>query len=334
MAVVADGSGGFYIGGDFTRLGPYPRRNLAHILANGSVDRAFNPSPNGVVRALALSGQTLYVGGDFGAIAYRSRHRIAALDATTGHATSWNPNANGRVRALAVRGGTVYAGGQFRSIGGQPQSWLAALDATTGQAANWNAGPSGPVYALAVSGQTVYAGGNFHSIDGEPRNYIGALDGDTGNVTGWDPQIGTRNTPVYALAVSGDTVYAGGDFGSIGGQRRPGLAALDATTAKVTPGIRRRRGTFAPSPSPGRPSTSAGSSARSAAIRATTSPPSMPPPPTRRAGVRTPREFRQPGARLTRSRFPVPRSTPAATSTRSAASGATTSPLSIRRPGP
>jgi hypothetical protein len=39
---------------------------------------------------------------------------------------------------------------------------------------------------------------------------------------------------VDVLRVAGSTVYAGGDFSSIGGQPRNGLAALDATTGNAS----------------------------------------------------------------------------------------------------
>jgi hypothetical protein len=39
---------------------------------------------------------------------------------------------------------------------------------------------------------------------------------------------------VYALAVSGRTVYAGGNFSSIGGKRRHHLAAVDGRTGNAT----------------------------------------------------------------------------------------------------
>jgi len=93
------------------------------------------------------------------------------------------------------------------------------------------------VFALAVSGSTVYAGGSFvstanaPSIGGLPRNYIAALDAATGPATAWAP---TASLTVQALAVSGATVYAGGEFGAIGGQTRGHIAALDATTGLAT----------------------------------------------------------------------------------------------------
>jgi hypothetical protein len=69
-AVARDGSGGFYVGGNFTHIGTLHLPHLAHILPNGNVDRNFHPSPDSgagygtsVVNALVLSGRT--TGGYF-----------------------------------------------------------------------------------------------------------------------------------------------------------------------------------------------------------------------------------------------------------------------------
>jgi hypothetical protein len=58
-----------------------------------------------------------------------------------------------------------------------------------------------------VSGGTVCAGGRFTSMGGQTRNYIAAVGVAGGDVTGT-----SGRTAVYALAVSGGTVYAGGAF--------------------------------------------------------------------------------------------------------------------------
>ena len=67
-AVVPDGTGGWYIAGNFTHVGGVPRSNLAHILADNTVS-AWNPNPEGgnypAVYALAVSGTTVYAGGVF-----------------------------------------------------------------------------------------------------------------------------------------------------------------------------------------------------------------------------------------------------------------------------
>ncbi len=101
------------------------------------------------------------------------------------------------------------------------------------------------VYALAISadGSTVYVGGDFSSaygtptIGGQTRNYIAAIETSTSNATSWDPNA---NADVYALAVSGSTVYVGGyftsDYGTptIGNSTRNRIAAIDASTGNAT----------------------------------------------------------------------------------------------------
>ena len=221
----------FTSAGHFKRVGTIYRRNLAHILASGRVDPYFRPNPDGDVRALAVSGQTVYAGGDFSSIGGQPRNGIAAVEATTGLATGWSPDHNGGVSDLAVSGRTVYVAGRFTSIGGQARTGIAALDATTGRATGWNPDPNGPVGTLAVSGRTVYAGGDFTSIGGQTRHRIAALGATTGQATSWNPD---PNGGVSAITVSGQTVYAGGRFTSIGGQPRNQLAALDARTGLAT----------------------------------------------------------------------------------------------------
>jgi len=226
---VPDGSGGWFIGGGFDRVAGIVRNNIAHILANGSVDPGWNPNASGTVYALTVSGSTIYAGGGFWSIGGQVRNYIAALDAATGTVTDWNPNASDEVHAIAVSGSTVYAGGLFTSIGGQTRNYIAAIDATTtGAATAWNPNASGRVSAIAVSGTTIYAGGGFTTIGGRMRNNIAALAAATGvAATDWNPNA---DDIVYALAVSGSTIYAGGGFTSIGGQARNYIAALDATT--------------------------------------------------------------------------------------------------------
>ena len=246
-AVAADGSGGWYIGGPFTKVGTLSRNYLAHILADGSVDANWNPNPNGAINALAVGNGKVYAGGDFTTLGGQSRNKLAALDTGgTGAAdASWNPNPSGyanffvlptSINALAVSGNTVYVGGMFSSIGGQSLNNLAKLDASgTGAAdANWSPNPGMYVpfcvqlSALAVSGNTLYVGGMFSSIGGQSITNLAKLDaGGTGAAdANWNPNPSFR---VYALAVDGGSVYVGGSFTSIGGQSRNNIAALDVS---------------------------------------------------------------------------------------------------------
>lgn len=237
-AAVSDGAGGYYVASSVDVPGVQVGAHLAHVRADGSIDRAWNPAPNSTVSALAVSGSTVYVGGAFTRIDGQLRSRIAALDARTGAATAWNPDVSGvgdfrsAVYALAVSGSTVYVGGDFARVGGAPRHNIAAVDAVTGVTSGWNpsAGP-GAVYALVVAGSTVYVGGDFNFIGQQERNYIGAIDASSGAATAWNPDA---SDIVQALAVSGSTLYAGGAFSEIGGRRRHNLAALNATTGTAT----------------------------------------------------------------------------------------------------
>src|SRR5687767_13538345 len=60
LAAIADGAGGWYLGGAFTHVAGVPRANLAHVLADGSVDPAWAPSTNGVVDVLRRRGDVVY----------------------------------------------------------------------------------------------------------------------------------------------------------------------------------------------------------------------------------------------------------------------------------
>jgi hypothetical protein len=65
FVMMPDEAGGWFLGGAFDAIGGVPRRNLAHLLADGSVDANWNPAVNAAVNRLDLSGDTLYVGGEF-----------------------------------------------------------------------------------------------------------------------------------------------------------------------------------------------------------------------------------------------------------------------------
>lgn len=236
-AVAADGSGGWFIGGEFSYVGGQPRSNLAHILADGTLDPAWHPNANDKVNTVAVAGSTVYVGGWFSSVGGQPRNTLAALDATTGNATAWNPHPNEFViRDLAISGSTVYVAGDFSGIGGQPRDNLAALDATTGNATAWNPDPDREVRVLVASGSTVYAAGDFTSIGGQSRARLAALDAATGNATAWNPNPGGPEAfvSVRALAVSGSTVYVGGQFTAVGAQSRHNLAAIDVSSGNVT----------------------------------------------------------------------------------------------------
>lgn len=208
---------------------------------------------NGTIWAMVRDGNTLYLGGDFTSIGGQVRNRLAAMDISTGQLTTWDPNADAIVYAMALNGSTLYAGGNFSTVGGQIRNRIAAFNTTDGAVTNWNPNVTGgSVRAIAVGGSTVYIGGDFSNAGGQARNRIAALDAtvNTNNaIISWNPGVSEL---VRALAISGSTLYVGGDFNvrngptdeygqpldpnfqTIGGATRNYLAALNTSTGTAT----------------------------------------------------------------------------------------------------
>lgn len=236
--LIADGSGGWFIGGRFTQVGDLARTNLAHVLSDRRVDPDFAPDPNEAVRALALVGETLYVGGDFTLMGGRTRGRLAALDLAHRQITAWDPDANDQVAALRVSGNTVFVGGYFTRVGGQDRNRLAALDASTGLASAWNPDADGAVLTLDLLADRLFIGGFFNLVDRQPRNGLASVDALTGQATDWNPDPqGGKVTVLRALCSS---VYVGGYYTSLGGASRTRLGAVDIHSGLATawdPGI-------------------------------------------------------------------------------------------------
>src|SRR5262245_35698903 len=83
LAVAPDGSGGWYLGGEFSAIRGQARSNLAHVDSSGNLT-PWNPGANNKVLAIAVSGGTVYAGGGFTNIDGEPRNLIAAINAETG----------------------------------------------------------------------------------------------------------------------------------------------------------------------------------------------------------------------------------------------------------
>ncbi|MDP4197004.1 MAG: hypothetical protein Q8940_18275, partial [Bacteroidota bacterium] len=222
--VASDGNGGWFIGGEFMRVGGIFFMNLVHIKSDNTIDMSWMPNPNGEVTSLLFVNNILYVGGEFTNISGQQRGFAAAYD-LNGQLLPWNPNANAAVNAIAVDGNVIYLGGDFAMVGGENRSHIAAVD-VNGQLTSWDPGADLSVSSLAVSGNIVYAGGDFTFIGGQTRNYIAAID-QSGAATAWNPN---PNKAVIALLAANNLLYVGGDFTNIGGRQRNYIAALDLNT--------------------------------------------------------------------------------------------------------
>ncbi|MEQ1831995.1 MAG: hypothetical protein ABL977_02985 [Candidatus Eisenbacteria bacterium] len=237
-AAIPDGADGWFVGGEFTGVEGKPRRNLAHILADGRV-ADWAPDPDGIVQSLVIQGRTLVVGGAYTTLAGTQRDNIGAVDLYTGVALPWATGTDQGIVSMVSRGDTLFMGGYFTQVAGAPRLGLAALDLRGGELLPWNPGAGGYIYALAAYQDTVIVGGRFVGLGGAGRYCLGAVDMRTGSATSWDPQlvqsIPDRFIPADAvgLALSHDTLYVGGVFDSIGGRSRNSLAAISLSQRAV-----------------------------------------------------------------------------------------------------
>jgi hypothetical protein len=236
MAVVGSD---LYVGGDFERTGDGTLTDLGNIARYNTSAGTWNALPNqglnGYVYALAAIDSDLYVGGYFsqsGDGTLSDLGCIARYDTTTGtwHALP-NQGMNNTVLELAVSGSDLYVGGYFSQSGDGTLSDLGCIaryDTTTG---TWHALPNQglgggywpmpSVRELAMSGSDLYVGGNFtRSGDGTLTNLgrVARYDTTAGTWHALPNQgLGGGSSPdVYALAMSGDDLYAGGNFSRSG----------------------------------------------------------------------------------------------------------------------
>src|SRR5262245_54318754 len=244
-AVVADGQGGWFIGGSFATIGKQRVDNLAHIASGGTLDTAWTGSVDGPVSALLLDGGRLYVGGAFSAARSGddpagARVPRAAFVSATGAVTSFDPfpsmspNAISIVSALALSGATLYVGGFFETIGAAVRTNLAAVDTTNGTLTSWDPVVDDSVNSISIGPTTgtVYVAGFFATAttDEVDRAFAAAFT-PAGVLTSWDPEL---SAPVYAVKATSSTVYLGGDFSVLGNDDRAGLASVDPSTGAAT----------------------------------------------------------------------------------------------------
>lgn len=172
----------------------------------------------GYLTALAVSGTEVYVGGNFTMAGSVMATNIAKWNGRTWSALGGG--VNDTVYAIAARGTDVYAGGKFTRAGSVDALCVAKWDGSSWSAlGGLNNGVGGYVYALAVRPETppiVYVAGQFGlaiQSDGTTLEVfsIAQWDGNQWSALSTGDSAGVDGI-VYAITVSGDDVYVGGDF--------------------------------------------------------------------------------------------------------------------------
>lgn len=229
-AILADGGGGWFVGGAFTSVDGQPVAGVAHVGANRRVDNRIRLAADGPVRQLALAHGRLYVVGDFTRVNGAARAGLAAFELSSGALSAWGVGftAPGALLNLSISSTGVYV----------------STEADGGHLWGFEAG-SGRVlfdkrmvaHAVAATSARVYVSG------GTSTRPIWAVDPRTGEDTGWqvgltfdyiaDKYYGFDVTRVRSLLVADGRLYFAGTFRASGG--RNVVAAVDLTTGDPVP---------------------------------------------------------------------------------------------------
>jgi hypothetical protein len=233
-----------YVGGAFTRVGTKRRNNLAAFarptlrLAPWRLDVVGQS-----VDALEVAGSTIFVGGDFEAVGGRPRPAVAAVGTSDARLLDLTPELQpkeGFVRPMVT--GILHAEGTLFVQGFIAPSGVVALDDRTG-AERWAAvtDMSG-IDAFARAGGRLVSGGFFTTVSSATadarRDGVAVLDADTGDLLPWEihpksvvgiDYLGVRP----GVAATDRWVLVGGDFTSVDGKPRNGLAAVAASRPRI-----------------------------------------------------------------------------------------------------
>jgi hypothetical protein len=209
---------------------------------NGAGDGALN----GSVYDLAIKDfydgfRYIYVGGNFtnvnnmgyaDYIAYFSESPFGDGWLALGNNGAGDGSLNGNVYALAFSEATdtLYVGGAFTNVDNYG-TILNAADYIAQWSVNGSAWSSlwvdlfgdgvlnGPVLAIATIGDIAYVGGAFTDVDAGGANftadYIARWDGNWYALGSDGAGNGSLNSAIAAIAITGDTLYAGGTFSMV-----------------------------------------------------------------------------------------------------------------------
>ena len=230
LAVQPDGR--MVVGGAFKS----PAAGVARVRPNSSLDFQFDPGvgADGAVNAVVLQpdGKVL-IGGAFTNVAGNPRARLARLgpDGNFDAVFLSTGITNGSIFSVALApDGKILIGGSFRYVHGQPRSGVARLLADGSLDASFNpgVGVTGTVYTVSVlTNGAVFIGGDFLSVNGLPRARL-ALLSSSGTVDPVFGAAGGADNTIYASVIAPDQrIFVGGDFTSIAGQTRRGVAKLN-----------------------------------------------------------------------------------------------------------
>ena len=212
----------------------------------GTNDATFNPTdvgngygdaPSGGANAcVPVADGKIIIAGNFTFVHGYTRNRIARLNGDGTPDLSFDPGAgfDNTVYAAAQQAdGKLIVGGDFTACAGIARNRIARLNTDGSMDLSFDPG-SGfnfPVRALVIQQDgKILVGGAFTTFNGAAQNKLVRLNSNGSRDTGFNPGTipGSISIYVQSLAVKGNgQVLVGGNFNSVGGNSRPGLALFN-----------------------------------------------------------------------------------------------------------
>lgn len=192
------------------------------------------PVTDGEMNTIIKDSNTVYVGGQFTYIGQNTGHGVF-IDSATGHRYTNFPRIENKIAAAIPDGsGGVYISGSFEYVGGLSRRSLAQID-SNGNVTSWNPDVEGMVKCMEMKNGIIYFGGIFSEVGGIARNHLAAVDCITGIVTSFNSvSIAPYYAFVNSISISGNTLYAGGDYTTIGGISRQRISSFNLSTGLIT----------------------------------------------------------------------------------------------------
>lgn len=204
-----------YVGGLFTKASDVSVNSIAKW--NGSRWDSLGSGVrdmygNGVINAIAVSGNEIYVGGYFIEAGEVSAKNVAKWSGSNWSALSDGVSGfefGGTVTSMNSSGSDVFVGGFFTNAGG-----ISAKKIAKWSGGSWDSlggGLNGEVFAIAAGGGNVYVGGGFRIAGNSSANSIAKWNGSDWLAIGSNGN-GITGNEIEAMAISGNDVYVGGNF--------------------------------------------------------------------------------------------------------------------------